>query len=119
MPMELYSSEAFVRDLVNAISNSEGKPLNIGGNHHRGIDRAYAFDLIVQAKRALEGQTDASEPSAAGEKAASRTAKIKKFMADLEQEGEAPPAAKPEVSPPAELPAARAKKTPAKRVSAK
>ena len=56
MPMELYSSEAFVRDIVNAISESEGKPLNIGSTHHQGIDRAYAYQLIADAKKAVEGQ---------------------------------------------------------------
>lgn len=56
MPMELYSSEAFVRDIVNAISESEGKPLNIGSTHHQGIDRAYAYQLIAEAKKAVEGQ---------------------------------------------------------------
>jgi hypothetical protein len=56
MPMELYSSEAFVRDIVNAISESEGKPLNIGSTHHQGIDRAYAYQLISEAKKAIEGQ---------------------------------------------------------------
>jgi hypothetical protein len=65
MPMELYSSEAFVRDVVNAISSSEGKPLNIGENHHKDIDRAYAFQLISEARRAVNGQGDGplqSEP---------------------------------------------------------
>ena len=56
MPMELYSSEAFVRDVVNAISESEGKPLNIGSTHHQGIDRAYAYQLIADTKKAIEGQ---------------------------------------------------------------
>ena len=56
MPMELYSSEAFVRDIVNAISNSEGKPLNIGGKRHEGIDRTYLFQLIGEVKKAVEGQ---------------------------------------------------------------
>ena len=56
MPMELYSSEAFVRDIVNAISESEGKPLNIGSTHHQGIDRTYAYQLIAEAKKAIEGQ---------------------------------------------------------------
>jgi hypothetical protein len=59
MPMELYSSEAFVRDIVNAISSSEGKPLNIGGKHHEGIDRAYIFQLISEAKKAVEGHAAA------------------------------------------------------------
>jgi hypothetical protein len=55
--MELYSSEAFVRDIVNAISSSEGKPVNIGGTeHHKRIDRRYIFELISQAKKAVEGQ---------------------------------------------------------------
>jgi hypothetical protein len=58
MPMELYSSEAFVRDVVNAISSSEGKPLDIGGSHHKDIDRAYTFQLISDAKRAVNGQGD-------------------------------------------------------------
>jgi hypothetical protein len=58
MPMELYSSEAFVRDIVNAISSSEGKPLNIGGNYHKEIDRAYVFQLISEAKKAVAGQGD-------------------------------------------------------------
>jgi hypothetical protein len=57
--MELYSSEAFVRDIVNAISSSEGKPLNIGGKHHEGIDRAYVFQLISEAKKAVEGHATA------------------------------------------------------------
>ena len=56
MPMELYSSEAFIRDIANAISESEGKPLNIGGTYHHGIDRAYAYQLIAEAKKAIEGQ---------------------------------------------------------------
>jgi hypothetical protein len=56
MPMELYSSEAFVRDIVNAISESEGKPLNIGSSYHQGIDRTYAWQLIAEAKKAIEGQ---------------------------------------------------------------
>ena len=43
MPMELYSSEAFVRDIVNAISESRGQAAQSGGNHHQGIDRDYAF----------------------------------------------------------------------------
>ena len=86
MPMELYSSEALIRDLVNAISSSEGKPLNLGGHDHRGIDRTYAYQLIVEAKRAYEGQVGTAAPSAAGQQAASRTAKIKKFMADLERQ---------------------------------
>ncbi len=55
MPMELYSSEAFVRDIVNAISRAEGKPINIGGKHSEAVDRAYVFQLISEAKRALEG----------------------------------------------------------------
>jgi hypothetical protein len=55
MPMELYSSEAFVRDIVNAISKSEGKPVNIGGADHADIDRAYVFQLINEAKQAVEG----------------------------------------------------------------
>lgn len=65
MPMELYSSEAFVRDIVNAISESEGKPLNIGSTHHQGIDRDYAFQLISEAKKAIEGKfgPSASSPS--------------------------------------------------------
>jgi hypothetical protein len=57
--MELYSSEAFIRDIVNTISSSEGKPLNIGGKHHKDIDRAYAFQLIGEAKKAIEGQSGA------------------------------------------------------------
>ena len=68
MPMELYSSEAFVRDIVNAISSSEGKPLNIGGSHHKDIDRAYTFQLIREAKKAFDGQDDGalqSQPGAA------------------------------------------------------
>lgn len=84
MPMELYSSEALVRDLVNAISNAEGKPLNLGGNHHRDIDRAYAFQLIVEAKRALDGQVGETKPNPAGKKAAARTEKIRTFMAELD-----------------------------------
>ncbi len=65
MPMELYSSEAFIRDIVNAISESEGKPLNIGGNHHQGIDRDYAFQLVSKAKKAIEGSFGSSATSPA------------------------------------------------------
>src|SRR6185437_11244959 len=66
MPMELYSSEAFVRDIVNAISRSEGKPLNIGGNDQHGIERDYAFLLISQAKRAVEGNAGSEGSKPAG-----------------------------------------------------
>lgn len=105
MPMELYSSEAFVRDIVNAISKSEGKPLNIGGNHHQGIDRDYAFQLISEAKKALEGNIGPSATSRASKAAASRTAAIKNFMTKIEGQDVA---AKP--------PRARAtKKTPSSR----
>jgi hypothetical protein len=109
MPMELYSSEAFIRDLVNAISNSEGKPLNIGGNHHQGIDRLYAYQLIAEAKRAYEGEVGTASLSPAGKKASSRTAKIKKFMANLERK-EAPPK-RPRARAATKTPATRTRKT--------
>lgn len=97
MPMELYSSEAFVRDIVNAISKSEGKPLNLGGSRHQGIDRGYAFQLISEARKAVEGSFGHSAPSPASKVAAARTAAIKKLMAKTEvQEA----AAKPRRSPP-------------------
>jgi hypothetical protein len=59
MPMELYSADAFARDLVNAISESEGKPLNTGSGFHEGIDREYAFRLISEAKRAINSGQNA------------------------------------------------------------
>ena len=79
MPMELYSSEAFVRDIVNAISESEGKPLNIGSTHHQGIDRAYAYQLIADAKKAVEGQPIAQR----------RTARAAALPKDLPKEARA------------------------------
>ena len=85
MPMELYSSEAFVRDLVNAISKSEGKPLNIGGPRHQGIDRLYAFQLITEAKRAVEGNF-ASNGSEHASKPPSRSEAIKKLMTKLDKQ---------------------------------
>ena len=88
--MELYSSEAFVRDIVNAISKSEGKPLNIGGTRHQGINRDYAFGLISEAKKAVEGNFGSSGASPVSEAAASRTAAIKKFMTKLEHQDAAP-----------------------------
>ena len=97
MPMELYSSEAFVRDVVNAISKSEGKPLNIGGSRHHGIDRDYAFQLISDAKKAVEGTLGLSAPSPASKAAAARTAAIKKLMAKTEAQDAT---AKPRRSPP-------------------
>jgi len=105
MPMELYSSEAFVRDIVNAISESEGKPLNIGSTHHQGIDRGYAFQLVSEAKRAIEGNTGPSAANPASKAAASRTAAVKKFMTKIEHQDVAakPPrarAAKTGRSPP-------------------
>ncbi len=90
MPMELYSSEAFVRDIVNAISKSEGKPLNIGGTRHQGIGRDYAFGLISEAKKAVEGNFGSSGASPASKAAASRTAAIKKFMTKPEHQDTAP-----------------------------
>ena len=112
MPMELYSSEAFVRDIANAISNSEGKPLNFGGNHHQGIDRDYAFRLISEAKMAVEGNFGSAASSPAGKAAASRTAAIKKFMAKGERQDAAakPPRARVTKKVPA-LPARSAAKT--------
>ena len=86
MPMELYSSEAFVRDIVNAISRSEGKPLNIGGNDQRGIEREYAFLLISQAKRAIEGNAGSEGSGPAGKAAASRGKAIQKFVARLDRQ---------------------------------
>lgn len=84
MPMELYSSEAFVRDIVNAISRSEGKPLNIGGACHQGIDRGYAFQLISEAKKAIEGNASPSATDPASKAAASRTEAIKTFMTKID-----------------------------------
>lgn len=112
MPMELYSSEAFVRDIANAISNSEGKPLNFGGNHHQGIDRDYAFRLISEAKKAVEGNFGSAASSPAGKAAASRTAAIKKFMAKGEHKAAAakPPRARAAKKMPA-LPARSTPKT--------
>src|ERR1700710_152452 len=83
MPMELYSSEAFVRDIINAISESEGKPLNIGGNHHQGIDRDYAFRLISDAKKAVEGNVAAAGDGAASHQGEARTKAIRNFMTKL------------------------------------
>ena len=111
MPMELYSSEALIRDLVNAISNAEGRPINIGGNHHRDIDRLYAFQLIVEAKHAVDGTAATAEVSPAAKQAKSRTAKIKKFMADLERKEAAPK--KPRARAAAKIPA-----SPTRRIAA-
>ena len=85
MPMELYSSEAFVRDIVNAISRSEGKPLNIGGNDQKGIERDYAFLLISQAKRAVEGNAGSAGSHPAGKAAVSRSEAIQKLMTKLDR----------------------------------
>ena len=86
MPMELYSSEAFVRDLVNAISKSEGKPMNIGGERHQGIDRLYAFQLITEAKRAVEGNFAGNGAAPAAKAPASRSEAIKKLMTKLDKQ---------------------------------
>lgn len=56
MPMVLYTTEEFIRDLVNAISSSEGKPVDIGGHEHKNIDRSYVFQLISDVKKAVDGQ---------------------------------------------------------------
>ena len=87
MPMELYSSEAFVRDVVNAISKSEGKPLNIGnaGPSHRSVDRAYAFQLITEAKKAVEGNYGASTRPA-GKPVVSRSEAVKKLLVKLDRQ---------------------------------
>ena len=90
MPMELYSSEAFVRDIVNAISRSEGKPLNIGGNDQRGIEHEYAFLLISQAKRAVEGNASSEGSGRAGKAAVSRGEAIQKLVAKLDRRQAAP-----------------------------
>jgi len=84
--MELYSSEAFIRDIVNAISRSEGKPLNIGGNDQRGIEREYAFLLISQAKRAADGNASSQGSGRAGKAVASRGEAIQKFVAKLDRQ---------------------------------
>ncbi|MGI4950292.1 MAG: hypothetical protein ACRYGM_00640 [Janthinobacterium lividum] len=86
MPMELYSSEAFVRDLVNAISKSEGRPLNIGGRH-QGIDRDYAFRLISEAKKAIEGSYGQAKPAPSVQDAAARSAAVRTLMAKTEDDG--------------------------------
>jgi hypothetical protein len=86
MPMELYTSEAFVRDIVNAISRSEGKPLNIGGSDQHGIERDYAFLLISQAKRAVEGNAGSEGSKPAGKAAPSRSEAIQKLMAKLDRQ---------------------------------
>jgi hypothetical protein len=56
MPMVLYTTEELIRDMVNAISSSEGKPVDIGGREHRDIDRAYLYQLVGEVKRAVEGK---------------------------------------------------------------
>lgn len=85
MPMELYSSEAFVRDIVNAISKSEGKPLNIGGTRHQGIDRDYAYQLITEAKKAIEGNFGQNAAHAASKAGPSRGEAVKKLLAKLDR----------------------------------
>ncbi len=55
MPMVLYTSEELIRDIVNAVSSSEGKPVDIGGREHKNIDRTYLYELVAEAKRAVEG----------------------------------------------------------------
>ncbi len=56
MPMVLYTTEELIRDMVNAISSSEGKPVDIGGREHRDIDRQYLYQLVGEVKRAVEGR---------------------------------------------------------------
>ena len=56
MPMVLYTTEELVRDMVNAISSSEGKPVDIGGREHKNIERAYLYQLVAEVKRAVEGR---------------------------------------------------------------
>jgi hypothetical protein len=85
MPMELYSSEAFVRDIANAISKSEGRPLNIGGTRHQGIDRDYAYQLITEAKKAIEGNFGQSAAGAASKAGPSRGEAVKKLLAKLDR----------------------------------
>ena len=84
--MELYSSDAFVRDIVNAISRSEGKPLNIGGNGQQGIQRNYAFQLISEAKRAVEGNAGLKGCGSVSNDAVSRSDAIQNLMRTLERE---------------------------------
>jgi hypothetical protein len=55
MPMVLYTTEELIRDMVNAISSSEGKPVDIGGREHKHIDRAYLYELVAEVKSAVEG----------------------------------------------------------------
>jgi hypothetical protein len=55
MPMVLYTTEELIRDIVNAISSSEGKPVDIGGKEHRHIDRAYLYELLAEVKQAVDG----------------------------------------------------------------
>ena len=62
MPRELRSADALCRDLMNAVCESEGKAPNIGGDTHPSIARAYAFQLINEAKRAINSR----QPSAPG-----------------------------------------------------
>lgn len=56
MPMVLYTTEELIRDIVNAISSSEGKPVDIGGREHKNIERAYLYQLIADVKSAVEGR---------------------------------------------------------------
>lgn len=95
MPMELYSSEALVRDLVNAISKSEGRPINIGGNHHEGIDRDYAFRLVSDSKRAVEGHSGTQAAYAADKAAKSRSTAIKRLIARTERQAATSKSASP------------------------
>lgn len=110
MPMELYSSEAFVRDIVNAISRSEGRPLNIGGNDQQGIERDYAFSLISQAKRAIEGKAGLETGAPSGKGAVSRSEAIQNLMAKLDRQEAA--AEKRARAPKKAAPSTRAAKAP-------
>jgi hypothetical protein len=76
MPMVLYTTEELIRDIVNAISSSEGKPVDIGGRTHRDIDRTYVYQLVGEVKKAVEGKAVTRRRAAAAKAPVTQQAAI-------------------------------------------
>lgn len=62
MSMELCSRNASARGLANAVRWAEGNPLKIRSGFREGIDRVYAFRLISEAERAINGGQTGPSP---------------------------------------------------------
>jgi hypothetical protein len=50
-----YTREALIRDVVNAVSQAQKKPINLGGQPAESVNRAYILEVLAEVTRVVGG----------------------------------------------------------------